>query len=92
MEGDLLGSFKPPFLRTSRGLLGIGWNTSSLWLTRLGLTWDISMTVDCADIMAYRDLPASRVMTLFWFTMHAYPPGLVTACRTLFLGPMVSSG
>ena len=30
--------FKAPFLRTSRALLGIGWNTSSLWLTRLGLT------------------------------------------------------
>ena len=37
-EDDLLGSSKPPFLRTSRALLGIGWNTSSLWLTRLGLT------------------------------------------------------
>ena len=27
--------FKTPFLRTSRALLEIGWNTSSLWLTRL---------------------------------------------------------
>ena len=35
MEDDLLGSSKPPFLRTSRAPLGIGWNTSSLWLTRL---------------------------------------------------------
>ena len=46
MEDDLLGSSKPPFLRTSRALLEIGWNTSSLWLTRLGLTWDISVTVN----------------------------------------------
>ena len=38
MEDDLLGSSKPPFLRTSRALWEIGWNTSSLWLTRLGLT------------------------------------------------------
>ena len=38
MEDDLLGSSKPPFLGTSRVPLGIGWNTSSLWLTRLGLT------------------------------------------------------
>ena len=38
MEDDLLGSSKPPFLRTSRALLEIGWNTSSLWLTGLGLT------------------------------------------------------
>ena len=38
MEDDLLGSSKPPFLRTSRGPLGIGWNTSSLWLSRLGLS------------------------------------------------------
>ena len=31
--------FKPPFFtRTSRALWEIGWNTSSLWLTRLGLT------------------------------------------------------
>ena len=30
--------FKPPFLRTSRALWEIGWNTSSLWLTRLGVT------------------------------------------------------
>ena len=35
---DLLGSSKPPFLRTSRALWEIGWNTSSLWLTRLVLT------------------------------------------------------
>ena len=28
----------PPLLRTSRSLWEIGWNTSSLWLTRLGLT------------------------------------------------------
>ena len=38
MGDDLLGSSKPPFLRTSRALWGIGWNTSSLWLTRLVLT------------------------------------------------------
>ena len=38
MEDDRLGTSKPPFLRTSRALLVIGWNTSSLWLTRLGLT------------------------------------------------------
>ena len=37
MEDDLLGSSKPPFPRTSRALLGIGWNISSQWLTRLGL-------------------------------------------------------
>ena len=30
--------FKTPFLRTSRALWEIGRNTSSLWLTRLGLT------------------------------------------------------
>ena len=38
MEDDGPGSSKPPFLRTSRALWEIGWNTSSLWLTRLGLT------------------------------------------------------
>ena len=38
MEDDLLGSSKPPFLRTSRALLEMCWNTSSLWLTRLRLT------------------------------------------------------
>ena len=38
MDDNLVGSSKPPFLRTSTALLGIGWNTSSLWLTRLGLT------------------------------------------------------
>ena len=38
MAEDLLASSKTPFLRTSRALLGIGWNTSSQWLTRLGLT------------------------------------------------------
>ena len=38
LEDDLLGSSNPPFLRTSRASLGIGWKTSSLWLTRLGLT------------------------------------------------------
>ena len=38
MEDDLHGSSKPPFLRTSRALWEIGWNTSSLWLTRLDLT------------------------------------------------------
>ena len=38
MADNLHGSSKPPFLRTSRALWEIGWNTSSLWLTRLGLT------------------------------------------------------
>ena len=38
MEDDLLGSSKPPFLRTSRAPLGIALNTSSLRLTRLVLT------------------------------------------------------
>ena len=38
MEDDLPCSSKHPFLRTSRAPLGIGWNTSSQWLTRLGLT------------------------------------------------------
>ena len=37
-EDDLLGSAKSRFLRTWRALLGIGWNTNSLWLTRLGQT------------------------------------------------------
>ena len=36
--GRPIGSTKPPFLRTSRALLGIGWNTSSPWLTRRVLT------------------------------------------------------
>ena len=35
---------------------------------------------------------ASRLVTLFWFTIHAYPPGHVTAYRTLSLEPIVSSG
>ena len=38
------------------------------------------------------DLPASRLVTLFWFTIHAYPRGHVTAYRTLILDPIVSSG
>ena len=38
MQDDLLSSSRPPFLRTSRALGDIGWNTSSLWLTRLVLT------------------------------------------------------
>ena len=46
MEDDLHGSSKPPFLRTSRALWGISWNTSSLWLTRLGLTSDTFVTVN----------------------------------------------
>ena len=39
-----------------------------------------------------RDLPASRLVTLFCYTIHAYPPGHVTAYRTLILHPIVSSG
>ena len=39
-----------------------------------------------------RHLPASRLVTLFWYTIHAHPPGHVTAYRTLFLDPIVSSG
>ena len=38
MEDDLFGSSNRPFLRTSRAPFGIGCNTSSLRLTRLGLT------------------------------------------------------
>ena len=41
---------------------------------------------------AYGDLPVSRLVTLFWFTIHAYPPGHVTAYRTLILDPIVSPG
>ena len=44
------------------------------------------MTVNRADETAYGDLPASRLVTLFWYTIHAYPPGHVTAYRTCF-GP-----
>ena len=50
------------------------------------------MTVNCADRTAYGDLPASRLVTMFWFTIHAYPPGRVTAYRTLILDAIVSSG
>ena len=50
------------------------------------------MTVNRADRTAYGDLPASRLVTLFWYTIHAYPPGHVTAYRTLTLDPIVSSG
>ena len=32
------------------------------------------------------------LVTLFWLTIHAYPPGHVTAYRTLILDPIVSSG
>ena len=38
MEDNPLGSSAPPFLRTTRAPLEIGWNTSSLWLTRQELT------------------------------------------------------
>ena len=46
MEDDLLGSSKPRFLRISRALWEIGWKTSSLWLTRLGLTSATFVTVN----------------------------------------------
>ena len=36
--------------------------------------------------------PVSRLVTFFGFTIHAYPPGPITAYRTLILGPIVSSG
>ena len=45
-----------------------------------------------ADRTAYGDLPASRLVTFLWFTIHAYTPGHVTAYRTLILDPIVSSG
>ena len=50
------------------------------------------MTVNRAGGTAYGNLPASRLVTLFWFTIHAYSPGHVTAYRTLNLDPIVSSG
>ena len=50
------------------------------------------VTVNRADGTAYGDLPASRLVTSFWYTIHAYPPGHVTAYRTLTLDPIVSSG
>ena len=50
------------------------------------------MTVNRADEIAYGDLPASMFVTLFWYTIHAYPPGPVTAYRTLILGPIISLG
>ena len=33
-----------------------------------------------------------RPASLFWYTIHAYPPGHGTAYRTLILDPIVSSG
>ena len=36
--------------------------------------------------------PVSRSVTLFWFTIHNYPPGPVTAYRSLIFGPNVCSG
>ena len=50
------------------------------------------MTVNRADRTAYGNLPASRLVTLFWYTIHAYPPGHVTAYRALSLDRIVSSG
>ena len=49
------------------------------------------MTVNRADGTAYSDLPASRLVTLFWYTIHTYPPGHVTAYGTVTLDPIVSS-
>ena len=50
------------------------------------------MTVNGADRTAYGNLPASRLVTLSWYTIHAWLPGHVTAYGTLFLDPIVSSG
>ena len=50
------------------------------------------MTVNSAGGTAYGDLPASRLVTLYWYSIDAYLPGHVTAYRTLTLGPSVSSG
>ena len=50
------------------------------------------MTVNSADGTAYSNLPASRLVTFFSFTIHTYPPGHVPAYRTLILDPIVSSG
>ena len=44
------------------------------------------------NLSVYGDLPASRLVTLYWYTIHAYPPGHVTAYRTLTLDPIISSG
>ena len=38
------------------------------------------------------DPPTLRSVTIFWFITCDCPPALVTACRTLVLGPIVSSG
>ena len=50
------------------------------------------MNMNSADQIAYGNLPVSRLVILFWYTIHAYPPGPATAYRTLILGPIVSSG
>ena len=84
--------FSTPCLRTSRAPLGIGWNKSSLSLTRLGLTCNTSVNVNWADEIAYDDPPVLSLVTLFWLTTHDYPPGRLTAYSTLILGPIVSSG
>ena len=43
------------------------------------------MTVIRADGMAYGNLPASRLVTLFWFTIHAYLLAPQLPTRPLFL-------
>ena len=44
------------------------------------------------DEIAYTDPPVLRSVTLSLFINQDYPPGLLAACRTIILGPIVSSG
>ena len=42
--------------------------------------------------ITYGGRPVSRLVTLSWCTIHAYPPGHVTLSRTVLLRHIVSSG
>ena len=84
--------FKTPFPEDFKSPVGDWLEHKQFLANQAGTNLRHIRDRDRADGTAYGDLPASRLVTLFWYTIHAYPPGHVTACRTLTLDPIVSSG
>ena len=83
MEDDLLGPSKPPFPEDFKSPVGDWLDHKQSMANQAGTN---------LRNFRERDPPVSRLVTLYWFTIHAYPHGPTLAYRTLILGPNVSSG
>ena len=91
-EGRPAWFFKAPFPEEFKSPVGDWLEHKKSMANQPGTNLRHIRECELRDEIAYGDPPVSRLVTFFWFTAHPYPPGPVSAYRTLISGPIVSSG